>query len=111
MSLQSVLQPVERLQRALQVLDDLIREHVGTWQVVQIGKRLVLDPENVEARLVALHQLLRVKPAPAALGVLLRPRFLALVAVLRIVAGDKILQILVRQRVLFEPKIRVMATQ
>lgn len=62
---------MEALQRALQILDDLVRQHVGTRQVVQVRERLVLDPENVEARLVALHQLLRVKPAPAALGVLL----------------------------------------
>ena len=61
MSLQSVLQPVERLQRALQVLDDLIREHVGARQV--IGVPVPLDLAFLYARKVIVGHRAKVFPA------------------------------------------------
>jgi hypothetical protein len=46
----------EGLQRGLQVFDDLLLQHVRGWQVVQIFQAVVLQPEDVQARLVAGNQ-------------------------------------------------------
>ena len=43
----------ELLQRRLKVIDDLLRDHLGRGQVVAVGQALVLEPEDVEAGLVA----------------------------------------------------------
>ena len=43
----------ELRQRGLQVLDDLLRDHLGRGQVVHVLERLVAQPGDVEADLVA----------------------------------------------------------
>ena len=53
---------------SLQVLDDLFGEFVRFRQVVQIDQALVLEPEDVEAGLVAGSQFLVAVAPPAALG-------------------------------------------
>ena len=60
----SVRRPRERLsdggelgERRLEVLDDLLRDHLGRRQVVHVLERVVAEPDEVEADLVALDQL------------------------------------------------------
>ena len=52
--LQLLLQLLETLQRALEVFDDVIGERFGGGEIVEVGKGFVLDPEDVETRLVTL---------------------------------------------------------
>jgi hypothetical protein len=59
----------ELFQRGFQIIGDLGGENVGGWQRVSIGEALVLDPEQIEAQLVPLQQLLVFVAAPAALGI------------------------------------------
>ena len=40
----------ELFQRSLQVIDDLLRDHVRRRQVVAVGERFVAQPEDVPAR-------------------------------------------------------------
>ena len=65
-------QPREHLPKALkpslQILDDLFGEFVRFGQVFQIDQALVLEPEEVEAGLVAGRQFLVAVAPPAALG-------------------------------------------
>ena len=44
----------ELLQRRLQIFDDLGGDHVGVGQVGGVLQALVLEPEDVQAELVAL---------------------------------------------------------
>jgi hypothetical protein len=68
------------------MVDDFLLQHVGRRQIIQIVQTVVLQPENIEARLVAHDQfLIRIKPEAL--------RFLALMAVLGMVAIDEILQV------------------
>ncbi len=83
----------ELLQRRFQVFDHLLRDHLRSRKVLRVLQRFVLEPEDVEARLVACDKFLVAVGAPAAVGVLLRPRGFALVAVLRVVAGDELVQV------------------
>ena len=57
----------EALQSTLEVFDDIRGENVGGGEVVQIGERLVLDPEEIEAGLVPGQDvLLHIEAAPTA---------------------------------------------
>ena len=86
-------QLVEAIQCGLQILNDIRSQFVGIGQAVQIGQGLVLDPEDVQTGLVPFQDILRAEPPPAAIGVGFRPGFLPFVAVLRVVAADKVIQI------------------
>ena len=62
----------EAIQRALEVFDDVRGENVRRGEIVQIGKGLVLDPENIKAGLVAGQNVfLNVKLPPAAVRIFL----------------------------------------
>ena len=100
--LQLGLQLLKALQRTLQVFDDIIGQHIGCRQIVQIGKRLVLDPENVEAGLVPCQNVRNVEFAPAAIWIILAPRFGALIAVFRMITGNEILQVGILHRILLQ---------
>lgn len=101
------LQFLEALQCALEIFDDIIGQHVGRGQAVQIGKGLVLDPEDIEAGFVPCKDVRDIEFAPAAIRVILAPRFGALVAILRVIAGDEIQQIGVLHRVLLQRKVDI----
>ena len=68
-------QLLKALQRALEVFDDFIGQHVGRGQAVQIGKGFILDPEDIEAGLVPCEDIGNIKFAPAAIRVIFAPRF------------------------------------
>lgn len=84
------------------MLGDFFGERIGLGQIVEIGHRGVLEPEHVEAGLVALQQLFPAEGAPAAIGCRFAPGFLAEVSVQRMVAVDEIAQVVVAHRFLFE---------
>ena len=84
---------METIQRGLQIFDDIRGQFVGIGQAVQIGQGLVLDPEDVQAGFVPLQDVLCAEPPPAAIGVGFRPGFRPFVAVFRVVAADKVIQI------------------
>ena len=77
----------ERGQGGLQVLDDFLLQHIGRWQRVKVVQAVVLKPEDIQTGLVARHQV-GVAEEPEAFG------SDALKAVLRVVAGDEILQVI-----------------
>ena len=39
----------------MQILDDLLGQLIGTREIVQIGQGFVLDPEDIQAGLMARH--------------------------------------------------------
>ena len=85
------LQLLKALQRALEVFDDFVSQHVGRGQAVQIGKGFILDPEDIEAGLVPRKDVGNIEFAPAAIWVIFAPRFGAFVPILRMITGDEIL--------------------
>ena len=91
----------------MQVFDDIIGKHVGRRQAIQIGKGLVLDPEDVQAGLVPRKNIGNVEFAPATIRVILAPCFVALVAILRMIASDEILEIGILHRVLLQCKVDI----
>ena len=107
--LQLFAQFPKAFQCALQILDNIIRQLIGRRQIVQIGERFVLDPEDVKACLVPRKNLRDFKLAPAAVRVFFAPRFGALIAVFRVVAGDEILQVRKLHRVLFQREVDIRA--
>jgi hypothetical protein len=42
-------------QRRLKVLGDLLGKHLGRWQILRVFKRIVTEPNQVEAHLVPLE--------------------------------------------------------
>jgi hypothetical protein len=44
---------LELLQCRLQIFDNFLRDHFGCGQVVAVGERIVLEPEDVQASFVA----------------------------------------------------------
>ena len=82
---------LDLLERAAQVVGDLLGQHMRFWQFRRILEAFVLEPEDVEATLVTGCELLVGEHAPATVGIrLLVPQRLSLVAVLGVVAGDEL---------------------
>ena len=80
----------------------------GFGQVIQIGQVFVLEPEDVEADLVARPEFLITVAAPTAFRcVLLVPRCLTLVPVLRVVTAGEIRQVLEAHRFLLQRVVNV----
>ena len=102
-------QLVEAIQCGLQILNDIRSQFVGIGQAVQIGQGLVLDPEDVQTGLVPFQDILRAEPPPAAIGVGFRPGFLPFVAVLRVVAADKVIQIGIGHGMLLQGEMNICA--
>ena len=90
------------VQPRLQVVDDLQCQFIRLGQIVQIGKALVFQPENIQAGFVTRDDLLVIEFSPAAFRILLAPGFLPLMAVERVVTADELLQILEAQRLFFQ---------
>ena len=90
----------ERCQRSLQVLDDFLVQYIGRWQIVQIVLAVVLQPEDIQAGLVAGHQVLIAIELEALDGG-------PLVAVARVVAGDEVLQVIEFERARLEREMLV----
>ena len=67
---QLCLQLLKALQCALQIFDDIRRQHNRLGQAVQIGEGLVLDSEKVKACFVALEDILHIIATEAAVRVL-----------------------------------------
>ena len=94
---------LEALQCTLEVFDDVIGKFVGVGKIVEVGKGLVLNPEDVEASLVALQNVLNLKFAEAAFRILLFGiGFLSFEAIFGIIALDKVLQILIGKGILLQ---------
>lgn len=93
----------EAVQPGFKIFNDLQRQDIRLGQVVQIGEALVLQPEDIQTGLVTRDDLLIAVFAPAAFRVVgFVPAFAPLVAVLRIVVGDELLQVVEAQRLLLQ---------
>ena len=78
----------ELLQGRLQVVGDFLGQYVGIGKIIGIFEALVLEPENVEVRLVPLHQFFVFKRPPLTFGLLISvPGGFAAMAVLDGEAG------------------------
>ena len=64
---------LELFKRCAQVFDDLGGDEVGVFEVGRVFQTVVLEPEDVQAHLVALEQIFITIRPPAALGVRFRP--------------------------------------
>ena len=74
-------------------LNDFLLQHIGWRQIGQVVQAVVLEPENVQAGLVAGHQIVITVSAPAAIGVVGAPGFSALVTFSHFVQVHKLVQI------------------
>jgi hypothetical protein len=75
-----------------QVFDDLGGDHVGVFQVGRVFQAVVLEPEDVEAELVSLRELVIAVRPESALGARFRPGRPWLAAVGGVVAGDELIE-------------------
>ena len=82
------------------MLDDFLLQHIRRRQVVEVVQAVVLEPEDVQAGLVARHQV-GMAEVPEALA------FLALVAVGRAVAVYEVAQVVRPQRPRLEREVPV----
>jgi len=98
--LQLVFNAPELLQRGLQALHNLPRQNCRIGQVVGVLQAPVLEPEDVQAGFIPFHQIL-IGKGPEALYLQ------AVVAVLRIVAFDEVLQVLQLERIGLEGEVLV----
>ena len=87
------LDQLELRQRGAEVLDDLGGDQVRVVEAGGVFKAVVLEPEDVEAELVALKEVVITVGTPAALRVRLGPRRLPVVAVRGVVAGDELVEV------------------
>jgi hypothetical protein len=83
---------LELLQGGAQVFDDLGGDRVRVREGGGILQAFVAEPEDVQADLVALEQLVVGERAPAAVRVGIGPGRGARVAIGRVVAGDELIQ-------------------
>lgn len=89
----------ETRKASFDVFDDLLREVLWFWQVIQIREAVVFQPEKVEAGFVACGEFGVSEFPPAAFRILFRmPRFTSQMTVVAIVAADKVLKVLKTQR-------------
>ena len=88
------------LQRGFQVVRDVLRDDFRRGQIGGFFQRVVFQPEDVEVHLVALGQFF-VGEGLEALALL------ALVAVLRVVAGDEVVEVAALERVFLEREMQV----
>ena len=89
---QVLLYRLELLQGRLQALYDLRGEHLWLRQVLRVLQAFVLEPEDIKAALIPLDQLIISEGMETI-------RFGPFPAVLRIVAADEVLEILVLKRI------------
>ena len=101
------LQLHKALQSALQVLNDLLGQLIGTGEIVQIGQGLVLDPENIQAGLIPLQDIFDLETAEATLRVLLRPGLVTVMTIGGVVAGNEVFQVSVGHGMLLQGKVNV----
>lgn len=90
----------ELLQCGLQVLRDFLGDDLWRGKVCGVFQALVFEPEDVEADLIALHQLVVGEDLEAF-------RLLTLVAVPRVEAGYEVFKVFVAQRVSLEREVLV----
>ena len=87
----------ELFEGGFEVFDDFLGENVGIGEIVGFFQALVAEPEDIEAGLVAVDELVVLVRAPAAVRILFGPRRLALVAVLRVVALNELVEVFALQ--------------
>lgn len=75
------------------------RDHLRRRQVVGIGQRLVLEPEDVEAGLVPGHEILVLVHPPPTIGLLRAEGGLAVVPVGGVVETDELVRVFALERV------------
>lgn len=95
------------LQGALQVGDNVAADYARLGEVVRVLQGLILQPEDVQARLVAADDFLVGIGTPAARWIVLAPARSALMAVGRIVEGDELVQVRTLERVGLEGEMHV----
>lgn len=84
----------EAAQSRLKVINNLRRQFIRFREIVQISQALVLQPEDVQAGFIPADDLVIAESAPAPLGIiLLVPDICSFMAVQRVIAGDKFLQV------------------
>ena len=98
---------LETIQCALEIFDNIQSQFIRCGQAVQVRKRFVLDPEDIQTGFIPVQNFLNGEFPPAAIRVILRPCLMALMPVLRMEAGDKILQIGVRHGMLLQREMDV----
>lgn len=92
----------ELLQSRLEVLDDLGGDDAGGGEVVGVFEALVAEPEDIQAGLVARHQLVVVEPLePLGLLTLTEPT--------GPITGDEIIEVGPGQRVLLQGEVLIRA--
>ena len=106
-SIQLLFQLLKAFKCALQILYNIIRKHIGIGEIIKIRERLVFNPKDIKACLIALQKLVYAKFTPTSIGILLRPRFLTLVAIFGIIARYEILQIRITHRVLLQGEVDI----
>lgn len=85
---------LELFEGRLEIVGDFLGQDFGVGEVFAVFQAFVLEPEDVQVRLVALDQVLVVEGAPAAIGFLLRvPRRPPLAPRLGLEALDEIVQV------------------
>src|SRR5436309_1348975 len=89
----------ELFEGGLEVVHDFLGDDVGIGKVVGGFEALVLEPEDVEAGFVAGNKFVIVVGAPAAVWFLLGPRRFTLVAIGRVVALHKLVEVFALQRI------------
>ena len=66
----------------MQILNNIIGKHIGIGEIIKISKRLILNPKDIQARLISFQNLINTKSAPATIGIFVRPRFLTFMTIL-----------------------------
>jgi hypothetical protein len=88
----------ERVQRRFQVFDDLLRKDIRRRHFIQVIQAVVLQPENIQAGLVAGNEVVVRKVLEAL-------RLIAFVPIVGVVAGDEIPQVVEFQRLGLEGEV------
>lgn len=83
------------LQSGFQILDDVLRNIVRLRKVIQITQGFIPQPEDVQAGLIPLKDVVEGITPPPTIRVVLAPGFFPLVAFARFVALDEFLKVLV----------------
>ena len=81
---------LKALHRFFEVLKNFCGKHIRIGQAVEVGKRLVLNPEKIEAGFIAGQDFVDAVSAEATFRIVRRPGFAAFVPILRMIAEEKL---------------------
>lgn len=90
-----------------EVFDDLLGEDIGVGKLVGFFQAFVPEPEDVEAGFVAVDKFFVIVSAPAAVRIPFGPSRRPLIVILRIIALDKFVEVLLLQWIGLESDVLV----